>query len=234
MRPRKIALMRRFEVGLRCSVIAWVQEAGLGEHCFARITCYLSLFLIHAAEHFVLRRRCLLISASFLQTKRDVVKNELVVDRSTLIECTVLIVSAYVSNHKVSRGKLVEFIQFIYSALWDAAHAPGIIRLGQEPAVPINRSVTKDYIVCLEDGRRLKMLKRYLQTQYGFTPEQYRARWGLDADYPMIAPGYAKERSDYAKSIGFGRSDASAPAKRLAASKKKSKPRKKVKRGRNS
>jgi predicted transcriptional regulator len=84
----------------------------------------------------------------------------------------------------------------------------------QKPAVPIKKSITADYIVCLEDGKKLKMLKRYLNSSYNMTPDQYRAKWGLPRDYPMVAPNYAAKRSEFAKKIGLGRTKAASPAKR--------------------
>jgi predicted transcriptional regulator len=124
---------------------------------------------------------------------------------------TAQIVSAHVSNNKVAAEELPGLIQQVYLALngspGGAATAP--IRAAApaerpKPAVPISKSVFAEYIVCLEDGKKLKMLKRHLQTAYGMTPEQYRTRWGLESNYPMVAPEYAKKRSTLAKAIGLG------------------------------
>jgi predicted transcriptional regulator len=94
-----------------------------------------------------------------------------------------------------------------------AAATPGEAATSQKPVVPVKRSVTPDYIICLEDGKKLKMLKRYLRSNYNMTPEEYRAKWGLPADYPMVAPNYAAQRSEFAKKIGLGRATA-APNRR--------------------
>jgi predicted transcriptional regulator len=124
---------------------------------------------------------------------------------------TAQIVSAHVSNNKVAVGELPGLIQQVYSAL--RGSTGGVIAAPVRPAAPaerpkpavaISRSVFAEYIVCLEDGKKLKMLKRHLQTAYGMTPEQYRAKWGLDSNYPMVAPEYAKKRSSLAKAIGLG------------------------------
>ena len=114
------------------------------------------------------------------------------------------IVSAHVSHNAVRADALPALIQSVYATLSTVGAEPAPVEK-QQPAVPIKRSVFPDYIVCLEDGKKLKMLKRHLQTSYGMTPEQYRERWGLSADYPMVAPNYAERRSDLAKKIGLGR-----------------------------
>ena len=120
---------------------------------------------------------------------------------------TAQIVSAHVSNNTVSRDALPELIQQVFSTLMSAGlEQPEPERL--QPAVPIKKSVFPEYIVCLEDGKKLKMLKRHLQTSYNMTPEQYRERWGLPHDYPMVAPKYAEHRSELAKKIGLGRKPA--------------------------
>lgn len=125
---------------------------------------------------------------------------------------TAQIVSAHVSNNTVSRDALPELIQQVFATLMSAGtEQPEPERL--QPAVPIKKSVFPEYIVCLEDGKKLKMLKRHLQTSYSLTPEQYRERWGLAHDYPMVAPKYAEHRSELAKKIGLGRK----PAARLEA-----------------
>jgi predicted transcriptional regulator len=117
------------------------------------------------------------------------------------------IVSAYVSRNAVTADAVPDIIRTVHQALTQltgAAPAP-VAEERPKPAVPIGRSVQHDYIVCLEDGKRLKMLKRHLMTHYNMTPEQYRQKWGLAADYPMVAPAYAARRSDFAKKIGLGR-----------------------------
>ncbi len=114
------------------------------------------------------------------------------------------IVSAYVSNNAISPADLPGLLKVVHAKLGelaeDSASAPR-----PDPAVPINKSVTDHHIICLEDGAKLKMLKRYLRTHYDMSPDEYRARWGLPADYPMVAPEYARRRSDFAKKIGLGK-----------------------------
>ncbi len=124
---------------------------------------------------------------------------------------TAQIVSAHVSNNVVSRDALPELIQQVFSTLMSAGTEPAEPERLQ-PAVPIKKSVFAEYIICLEDGKKLKMLKRHLQTSYNMTPEQYRERWSLPHDYPMVAPRYAEHRSELAKKIGLGRKPAGEPA----------------------
>jgi predicted transcriptional regulator len=132
--------------------------------------------------------------------------------REDLLTLSAQIVSAHLKHNRVATHEVPALIQSVYSAL-DQIEAPVAEAVRQEPAVPIKKSVFPDYIVCLEDGKKLKMLKRHLQTSYGMTPEDYRAKWGLPKDYPMVAPAYASHRSDLAKSIGLGRkpSDSAEP-----------------------
>jgi predicted transcriptional regulator len=125
--------------------------------------------------------------------------------KETLITLTSDIVAAHVSNNDVAVTDLPALITNVYSALANLGEAAPIPEVRPEPAVSIRASVKPDYIVCLEDGKKLKMLKRYLRTNYNMTPEEYRARWGLPADYPMVAPNYAETRRDLAKKIGLGR-----------------------------
>lgn len=123
-----------------------------------------------------------------------------------LVERTAEIVSAYAGNNTIAAADLVSLVGSVHSALKDAvaaSHTPEPEAL--IPAVPIKKSVTPDFIICLEDGKKLKTLKRHLRTFYGLTPEAYRAKWGLDADYPMIAPNYAANRSRLAKAMGLGK-----------------------------
>jgi len=120
-----------------------------------------------------------------------------------LLELTTEIVVAHVSNNTLPVGDLPSLIQDVYktlNGLGEAPAAPEALR----PAVPIKRSVFPDYIVCLENGKKLKMLKRHLKTAFDMTPEEYREKWGLPADYPMVAPKYAEHRSHLAKEIGLG------------------------------
>ena len=114
------------------------------------------------------------------------------------------IVSAYVSNNTVAASEIPNLINEVYVALTRVARGPDTHREPQKPAVPPKRSVTPEHIVCLEDGKKFKSLRRHLQSQYGLTPEQYREKWGLAADYPMVAPNYAATRSALAKKMGLG------------------------------
>lgn len=123
----------------------------------------------------------------------------------TLIELTSDIVSAHVSNNDVAVGDLPSLISNVFAALAHLGEAPVVEEPKPQPAVAIRNSVKPDYIVCLEDGKKLKMLKRYLRTNYNMTPDEYRARWGLPAHYPMVAPAYAEKRRELAKKIGLGR-----------------------------
>ncbi|MDB5465866.1 MAG: transcriptional regulator [Phenylobacterium sp.] len=116
------------------------------------------------------------------------------------------IVAAYVSRNTVSAEAVPDIIRTVHRALEGLSrNAPPIAEERPKPAVSIARSVQHDYIVCLEDGKKLKMLKRYLRSRYSMTPDDYRRRWGLPPDYPMVAPAYAARRSDFAKQIGLGR-----------------------------
>ncbi len=126
-------------------------------------------------------------------------------NRTELLALTAEIVAAHVGRNSVAADDLPDLIRQIYTTLASAAAPEPPVVERPRPAVPIRRSVTPDYIVCLEDGKKLKMLKRHLMTSYNMTPEQYRERWGLPADYPMVAPGYAAQRSALAKKIGLGR-----------------------------
>jgi predicted transcriptional regulator len=122
----------------------------------------------------------------------------------TLITLTADIVSAHVSNNNVAVGDVAGLIQNIHGALAQLGQAAPEPEVRQEPAVSVRASVKPDFIVCLEDGKKLKMLKRHLMTHYNLTPEQYRAKWNLPADYPMVAPNYAEQRRSLAKKIGLG------------------------------
>jgi predicted transcriptional regulator len=120
-----------------------------------------------------------------------------------LLELTTEIVSAHVSNNTLAVSDLPQLIQDVYRTL-SAVGTTGASGEKPQPAVAVKKSVTPDYIVCLEDGKKLKMLKRHLKTAYDMTPDEYRERWGLPRDYPMVAPNYAKHRSSLAKKIGLG------------------------------
>jgi predicted transcriptional regulator len=123
----------------------------------------------------------------------------------TLITLTSDIVAAHVSNNSVAVNELPTLISNVYGALAGLGQVAKVEEKMPEPAVSVRSSIKPDYIVCLEDGKKLKMLKRHLMTHYNLTPEQYRARWNLPADYPMVAPNYAEKRRDLAKKIGLGR-----------------------------
>ena len=127
-------------------------------------------------------------------------------ESSELQELTAKVVAAYVGHNTVSVGdlpSLINNVQTAFRGLGEEKSAPAKAAL--EPAVSIKKSVTPDYIVCLEDGKKLKMLKRHLRTVYDMTPEEYRVKWGLPAEYPMVAPNYAKARSEMATKLGLGR-----------------------------
>jgi len=126
-------------------------------------------------------------------------------ERSELLEMTADIVSAYVGNNSVSANDLPSLISNIHAALSQVS--TGVVEVEpevKEPAVPIRKSISPDFLICLEDGRKFKSLKRHLRTKYDMSPEEYRAKWGLAKDYPMVAPNYAKARSDLAKQMGLG------------------------------
>ncbi len=130
-------------------------------------------------------------------------------NRGSVLRMTADVVSAYVGNNLIAPAQLPEVIRSVFVSLdainggrGDAKHEP------LKPMVPIKRSITPDYLVCLEDGKKLKMLKRHLRTTYDMTPDEYRTKWGLPPDYPMVAPNYAAQRSAFAKKIGLGRKPA--------------------------
>jgi predicted transcriptional regulator len=121
-----------------------------------------------------------------------------------LLGYTTSIVSAHVSNNPVPVNDLPQLIREVFKTLTMIGGQPATNGEKPTPAVPVRKSVTPDYLICLEDGRKLKMLKRHLKTAYGMSPEEYRERWGLPSTYPMVAPNYAKKRSKLAKEIGLG------------------------------
>ena len=125
-------------------------------------------------------------------------------NRSELLELTSEIVAAHVSNNTLAVNDLPQLIQDVYSTL-EAVGTGQASSERPQPAVSIKKSVTPDHIICLEDGKKLKMLKRHLKTSYDMTPDEYREKWGLPRDYPMVAPSYAKHRSNLAKEIGLGK-----------------------------
>ena len=136
-----------------------------------------------------------------------------------LIELTADIVAAYLSKNNAPPSDLHAIIALVHQSLGrlgqDVVAAPVV----QPPAVPVKKSIHQDYLVCLEDGKKLKMLRRHLRVSFGLTPEQYRAKWGLPADYPMTAPNYTRGRSEFAKKVGFGTKKARAAARARAGKK---------------
>ncbi len=136
-----------------------------------------------------------------------------------LLGLTEKIVSAHVANNRMSRADLPDLIRAVYAALDNVRTGAGTPSL-PKPAVPIKRSVTPSYIVCLEDGKKFKMLKRHLKADHNMTPKEYRERWGLAPDYPIVAPAYAKQRSALAKKIGLGTKRRKVKAKGKGAAKK--------------
>lgn len=148
-------------------------------------------------------------------------QEQTMITASDLLECTTDIVTAYLSANTLAPGEVPGFIAQVHQTLTTVASGQTAVPMAAavtssarpEPAVSIKKSVMPDYIICLEDGKKLKMLKRHLKAVYNLTPEQYRERWGLPADYPMTAPNYAEKRSSLAKSIGLGQKRAGRPKK---------------------
>lgn len=124
--------------------------------------------------------------------------------KAEMLELTSDIVSAYVANNTVAVNDLPMLIEDVFKTLNNLGQAQEVQPDKPVPAVSVKKSVTPDYIICLEDGKKLKMLKRHLKTAYNMSPDEYRDRWGLPSDYPMVAPNYAKQRSRLAKEIGLG------------------------------
>ena len=127
-------------------------------------------------------------------------------DQPELIPMTADIVAAYVSANAVPAADLPTLIHSVHRALTGVSAAAAPEPPPKEPAVPVKKSITPDYLICLEDGRKFKSLKRHLRTKYDMSPEEYRAKWGLPKDYPMVAPNYARARSELAKQMGLGQS----------------------------
>lgn len=123
-----------------------------------------------------------------------------------VLRMAVDIVAAYVSKNPLPAAQIPEVIRTVFTSLNQIDAQPQEVKVeAQRPAVSVKKSITPDYIICLEDGKKLKMLKRHLRTTYGMTPDEYRTKWGLPADYPMVSPNYTAQRSAFAKSIGLGR-----------------------------
>lgn len=125
-------------------------------------------------------------------------------NQTDLLNWSTQIVSSFVANNSVEQSELPHLIDQVYKSLTNVHQEAEAQSERPQPAVPIKKSITPDHIICLEDGKKLKMLKRHLKTAYNMTPEEYRERWGLPADYPMVAPNYAEKRSKLAKDIGLG------------------------------
>ena len=125
------------------------------------------------------------------------------VSEAEVLRMTAAVVSAYVRNNSLATADMTGLIGSVHAALAEL-NSVSMELEAPTPAVPINKSIQSDHLVCLEDGRKLKMLKRHLRTTYGMTPDDYRLKWGLPADYPMVAPNYAEQRSAFAKKIGLG------------------------------
>jgi predicted transcriptional regulator len=139
----------------------------------------------------------------------------------TLLRMTTDVVAAYVGKNALPTGQIAEVITTVYASLrtLDGKSADDPAE-ALKPAIAVRKSITPDYLVCLEDGKKLKMLKRHLRSTYGLTPDQYRQKWGLPPDYPMVAPNYAQQRSVFAKKIGLGLGGGRGAGKRAAAAKK--------------
>lgn len=138
-----------------------------------------------------------------------------------LLRMAVDVVAAYVSGNPLPSGQIPEAIRLVYSSLSSlgGGSVGAVAAEAQKPAVPARKSIHPDYIVCLEDGKKLKMLKRHLRTNYSLSPDEYRAKWGLPGDYPMVAPNYAAQRSAFAKKIGLGRKRVGTSVRKKAAAK---------------
>lgn len=127
-------------------------------------------------------------------------------------DMAVEIVAAYVGHNSLPSAELPALIQSVHGALVTLSRGVAPVDVAREPAVPVRKSVTSEFLICLEDGRKFKSLKRHLRAKFNMSPEEYRAKWNLPQDYPMVAPGYAKARSELAKQMGLGQSSRSATA----------------------
>lgn len=137
-------------------------------------------------------------------------------NRDDMLRMAVDVVAAYVSKNSLPGSQIPELIQTVYSALSALSRQEAPVAEAPRPAVSPRKSITPEYIICLEDGKKLKMLKRHLRTNYNMTPDEYRLKWGLPPDYPMVAPNYAQQRSAFAKKIGLGRKPAEDGTRRRA------------------
>lgn len=128
------------------------------------------------------------------------------IDRGEMLGLTAQIVSAYIENNRVESQKVTELLETVFRTLSTLSKDDATSEIDLVPAVPVKKSITADYLICLEDGKKLKMLKRHLLTSFGMTPDEYRAKWGLPRDYPMVASNYALRRRELAIGFGLGRS----------------------------
>jgi predicted transcriptional regulator len=185
------------------SLIGGLKEGGVGDPCISEI-----LLIIPRDRRGIVRIKRINLVGRFIASTSSPLRSSFV-DGSELdlTAFTAEIVSAYVVNNTLARDQLPAMISSVCAALNAAVAQTGEpLKEVLKPAVPVKKSVTADYIVCLEDGKRFKSLKRHLRSHYDMSPEQYRERWGLARDYPMVAPAYAAARSQLAKSIGLGQS----------------------------
>lgn len=127
------------------------------------------------------------------------------IDREELLRMTTEIVSSYLSHNSMPAESVPDLIKSVHSTMTGVSSISEKIEQKAKPAVPVSKSIADDHIVCLEDGKKLKMLKRYLRSQYNMSPDEYRQKWNLPSDYPMVAPAYSRKRSQFAKDIGLGR-----------------------------
>jgi predicted transcriptional regulator len=127
------------------------------------------------------------------------------IDNEELLRMTTDIVASFLTHNSVPAESVPEMIKSVHATMKEISGGEAKPEPKAKPAVPVSKSVHDDYLVCLEDGKKLKMLKRYLRSQYDMSPEEYRRKWGLPSDYPMVAPSYSRRRSDFAKEIGLGR-----------------------------
>jgi predicted transcriptional regulator len=142
-------------------------------------------------------------------------ENEKTADASEMLRMAANIVAAYVAHNPLPVNQISDAINTVYNTLRGISGGVAApVSEALKPAVPVRRSITPEYLVCLEDGKKLKMLKRHLRAAYGLTPDEYRAKWGLPNDYPMVAPNYANQRSEFAKKIGLGRKPGQRPGRR--------------------
>ena len=129
------------------------------------------------------------------------------IEKEDLLQMTTDIVASYLSHNPVPADSVPDLIRSVHATMSDVAGTAEQPETKQKPAVAVSKSVHDDYIVCLEDGKKLKMLKRYLRSQYNLSPDEYRRKWNLPSDYPMVAPAYSRKRSHFAKDIGLGRAE---------------------------